>query len=98
MKTYACGHINPDSDSVCSAISLSYLKTKLGEPCTPARQGELSPETEFILKTFGLEAPEFKNIEYLYTNISGFDFDKFKDNKVVFDRFVFDKFYLNEFF
>ena len=61
MKTYACGHINPDSDSVCSAISLSYLKTKLGEPCTPARQGELSPETEFILKTFGLEAPEFKN-------------------------------------
>jgi len=61
MKTYACGHINPDSDSVCSAISLSYLKTQLGEPCTPARQGELSPETEFILQTFGLEKPELKN-------------------------------------
>ena len=45
MTTYACGHINPDSDSVVSAISLSYLKTQLGEPCTPARQGELSPET-----------------------------------------------------
>ena len=46
-----------------------------------------------IIKIANNEAPEFKNIEYLYTNISGFDFDKFKDNKVVFDRFVFDKFY-----
>ena len=61
MQTYACGHINPDSDSICSAISLSYLKTQLGEPCTPARQGEISPETEFILKTFGLEKPLLKN-------------------------------------
>ena len=61
MKTYACGHINPDSDSICSAISLSYLKSQLGEACIPARQGELSPETEFILKQFGLEAPELKN-------------------------------------
>lgn len=61
MQTYACGHINPDSDSVISAISLSYLKSKLGEPCTPARQGEISPETAFILKTFELEAPMLKN-------------------------------------
>ena len=61
MATYACGHINPESDSVCSAISLSYLKTQLGELCIPARQGELSPETEFILSTFGLEKPELKN-------------------------------------
>lgn len=61
IKTYACGHINPDSDSVCSAISLAYLKTKLGEPCVPARQGELSPETQFILNTFHLEAPELRN-------------------------------------
>ena len=61
MQTYACGHINPDSDSIVSAISLSYLKTQLGEACTPARQGEISPETEFILKTFGLEKPLLKN-------------------------------------
>ncbi|MBN2832795.1 MAG: DHH family phosphoesterase, partial [Campylobacterales bacterium] len=61
MQTYACGHINPDSDSIVSAISLSYLKTKLGETCTPARQGELSPETKFILSTFKLEAPMLKN-------------------------------------
>jgi manganese-dependent inorganic pyrophosphatase len=60
MATYACGHINPDSDSICSAIALSYLKTKLGEECIPARQGELNPETEFILKKFGFEKPLLK--------------------------------------
>ncbi|MDX1809847.1 MAG: manganese-dependent inorganic pyrophosphatase [Sulfurospirillaceae bacterium] len=60
MATYACGHINPDSDSICSAIALSYLKTQLGEECIPARQGELNPETEFILKKFGFEKPILK--------------------------------------
>ncbi|WP_331775287.1 manganese-dependent inorganic pyrophosphatase [Sulfurospirillum sp. 1612] len=60
MATYACGHINPDSDSICSAIALSYLKTQLKEPCIPARQGELNPETEFILNKFGFEKPVLK--------------------------------------
>jgi len=60
MKTYVCGHSNPDSDSICSAISLAYLKTQLGEPCTPARQGEISPETKFILDKFNLPLPELK--------------------------------------
>lgn len=60
MTTYVCGHSNPDSDSICSAISLAYLKTQLGEPCTPARQGEISPETKFILDKFNLPLPELK--------------------------------------
>ena len=30
-KTYIFGHRKPDTDSVCSAISLSYLKKQLGE-------------------------------------------------------------------
>ena len=60
MATYAVGHINPDSDSICGAISLSYLKTQLGETCIPARQGEISPETQFILDKFGFELPELK--------------------------------------
>ena len=29
-KTYIFGHKNPDTDSVTSAIALSYLKNKLG--------------------------------------------------------------------
>ncbi len=60
MATYACGHINPDSDSICSAISLSYLKNQIGEECIPARQGEINPETEFILNKFGMEKPLLK--------------------------------------
>ena len=50
----------PDSDSVCSAIALSYLKNQIGEDVKPARLGELSPETLFILEKFGFEQPELK--------------------------------------
>ena len=60
MALYTCGHIIPDSDSVCSAISLAYLFNKIGRAATPARQGELNPETKFILDKFGFEAPVLK--------------------------------------
>ena len=60
MALYTCGHIIPDSDSVCSAISLAYLLNKIGRAATPARQGELNPETKFILEKFGFEAPVLK--------------------------------------
>lgn len=57
---YVFGHINPDSDSIVGAISLAHLKSELGEACTPTRQGDISPETEFILKRFGYEVPQLK--------------------------------------
>ncbi len=60
MATYIFGHTSPDSDSIVGAISLSYLKNQLGEECIPTRQGEISAETAFILKTFGGTAPELK--------------------------------------
>ncbi|MCJ7765368.1 MAG: manganese-dependent inorganic pyrophosphatase [Thiovulaceae bacterium] len=60
MSTYVFGHTNPDSDSIVGAISLSYLKNQLGEVCIPARQGKISPETEFILNKFGGTLPELK--------------------------------------
>lgn len=60
MSAYAVGHKVPDSDSICSAIALSYLKTVTGEDVKPARLGELSPETLFILNKFGFEQPELK--------------------------------------
>ena len=62
MALYTCGHIIPDSDSVCSAISLAYLLNKIGRAATPARQGELNPETKFILDKFGFEAPIIKTL------------------------------------
>lgn len=60
MATYIFGHINPDSDSIVGAISLSYLKNQLGEECKPTKQGKISPETEFILDKFGFDEPELK--------------------------------------
>lgn len=73
MSTYVFGHTNPDSDSIVGAISLAYLKNQLGEDCTPARQGEISPETEFILNKFGGTAPELKT-SYAGENVYLVDF------------------------
>jgi manganese-dependent inorganic pyrophosphatase len=60
MSVYAVGHKIPDSDSICSAIALAYLKTAVGETTVAARLGELSPETQFILDKFELDAPLLK--------------------------------------
>ncbi len=30
MQTFIFGHRNPDTDSICSSIALSYLKNALG--------------------------------------------------------------------
>ncbi|KYJ86642.1 manganese-dependent inorganic pyrophosphatase [Sulfurovum riftiae] len=60
MATYIFGHTTPDSDSIIGAISLSYLKNQLGEDCVPTRQGEINPETKWILEKFGYEVPELK--------------------------------------
>ena len=50
---------------------------------------------DIFIKIANDEADEFKNIEYVYTNISGSKFDRFKDNKVKFDKLVFDSFYVH---
>ncbi|SCY50218.1 manganese-dependent inorganic pyrophosphatase [Desulfoluna spongiiphila] len=60
MSIYVIGHKIPDSDSVCSPIALAYLKSKLGEDTVAAVQGDLNPETAFILEKFGVAAPEVK--------------------------------------
>ncbi|MFO7750190.1 MAG: DHH family phosphoesterase, partial [Desulfobacteraceae bacterium] len=58
MSTFVFGHKNPDTDTVCAAIALADLKKKLGEDVVPAVQGELSPESKFVLDKFGVNAPE----------------------------------------
>ena len=73
MATYIFGHTTPDSDSIVGAITLSYLKNKLGEDTVPARQGEINPETKWILEKFGYEAPVFKT-EYAGENVYLIDF------------------------
>ncbi len=58
MAAIVVGHKNPDTDSICAAITLAYLKSKMGVECKPVAQGELNPESKFVLEKFGFEAPE----------------------------------------
>ena len=58
-KVYIFGHQKPDTDSVTSAISLAYLKNKLGVHAVPARLGEINDETKYVLKYFNATAPMF---------------------------------------
>jgi manganese-dependent inorganic pyrophosphatase len=58
MAAYVVGHKNPDTDSIASAIALADLMTKRGIQAVPAAQGKTTPETDFVLKTFGVKAPE----------------------------------------
>ncbi len=48
------GHKNPDTDSICSAIVMAYFLDG-----TPGRQGELNPETKYVLEKFGVPEPQY---------------------------------------
>ncbi len=58
---YVFGHKNPDTDSVCGAISYAYLKNKLGVKAEPRVIGEINKETEYVLKYFKTEVPHYLN-------------------------------------
>lgn len=60
-KTFIVGHKNPDTDAVTSAISLSYLKNKMGLSTEPRVLGNINKETSYVLKRFKIERPEFLN-------------------------------------
>jgi manganese-dependent inorganic pyrophosphatase len=56
-KVLIFGHKNPDTDTICSAITYSDLKNKLGFQTEPIRLGSISGETQFALDYFRVEAP-----------------------------------------
>lgn len=59
-KYYVIGHKNPDTDSICSAIALAYLKNQTEEGKYSAkRAGQINEETEFVLKYFGINPPGY---------------------------------------
>ena len=60
-KIYVFGHKKPDTDSVCSAIVLSYLKNQLGYNTEAKILGSINRETEYVLKKFGFETPKLIN-------------------------------------
>lgn len=72
-KIYIIGHKNPDTDSICSAISYAYLKNKLtGLNYVPMRAGELNAETEYVLKYFKFNAPNL--VTNVYTQVQDVEY------------------------
>lgn len=58
-KVWVTGHKNPDTDSICAAISYAYLKNQLGDKeYIPKRAGAISAETQYVLDYFKVEEPE----------------------------------------
>ena len=57
------GHKNPDTDSICSAVSYAALKNKEDNGqnyhYVPVRAGQISAETQYVLERFGIEPPMF---------------------------------------
>ena len=60
-KIYIFGHRNPDTDSVCSAISLSYLQNILGLNTEARILSNINEETKYVLKKFNIAIPEILN-------------------------------------
>ncbi len=70
---YVCGHRNPDTDSIVSAMAYAALNNALGEhKYVPAMLGRPNDESRFLLDRFGFEAPlllstvrtQVRDIEY----------------------------------
>ena len=61
IPTLVFGHRNPDTDSVCAAIAMSYLKNQLGENTSPRVIGHINKESQFALNYFGVKEPEYLN-------------------------------------
>ncbi len=56
-KTLIFGHKNPDTDTICSALSYADLKRKIGEDVEAVRLGQVNKETQFALDYFKVDAP-----------------------------------------
>ncbi|MDO4311548.1 MAG: putative manganese-dependent inorganic diphosphatase [Eubacteriales bacterium] len=61
-KVYVVGHKNPDTDSICSAIAYANLKRLVtGERYSARRAGQISEETQYVLKRFQVKTPKLLN-------------------------------------
>jgi len=57
-KTYVIGHVNPDTDSIASAMGYAWLlRQRDGIDTVAARAGALNPQSAWVLKQLKLEAP-----------------------------------------
>lgn len=59
-EIHVIGHINPDTDSVCSALAYASLKRKVtGKNYVAKRAGQINSETRFVLQKFGIAEPDY---------------------------------------
>ena len=75
-KVWVVGHRNPDTDSVCAAITYANLKNTIAgnDIYIPKRAGEINAETSYVLNRFGVEAPEY--IEDVGTQLKDISYSK----------------------
>lgn len=60
-EIYVFGHQKPDTDSVCSSISMSYLKNQLGLNTVPKVLGHINQESKYVLDYFKIPEPKYLN-------------------------------------
>ena len=57
-RIYVIGHVNPDTDSIAAAVGYAWLlRERDGTEAVAARAGATNPQTTWVLKRLGLEAP-----------------------------------------
>jgi manganese-dependent inorganic pyrophosphatase len=57
-RTYVIGHVNPDTDSIAAAVGYAWLlRERDGDEFVAARAGPTNPQTTWVLKRLGLDAP-----------------------------------------
>ena len=75
QTTYVCGHRNPDTDSIVSAMAYARLMNALGDnDYVAARLGHLNDESAFLLKKFQFAPPLF--LHTVRTQVKDIDFDR----------------------
>jgi len=59
---YVIGHVNPDTDSIASAMGYAWvLRERDGMDTSAARAGAVNAQTSWVLKHLGLDAPLLLN-------------------------------------
>ncbi|SHJ51222.1 manganese-dependent inorganic pyrophosphatase [Dethiosulfatibacter aminovorans DSM 17477] len=92
-RKYIFGHRNPDTDSVTSAVALSYLKNSLSDNTVPKVLGDVNKETKYVFDYFDMEVPE--KLDNVKIQIKDLEFDKIE--ALPEDRSIFSAYnYMND--
>lgn len=61
-RIYVIGHVNPDTDSIASAMGYAWLlRERDSSDVVAARAGPVNPQTTWVLKHLGMDAPQLLN-------------------------------------